>query len=376
MDVLEWAKNYQGPKFHAILTDPPYNLDSIKKRFGRENSKPAKEGRDGAFTRIGRGFMGKAWDTDVAFDPEVWYAIGEHLYPGAFGLAYMGSRTYHRCAVAIEEAGFIIHPMIGWIQAQGLPKATRVDIQVDKREGVESERVPAAGRWSDSESETYHWNKGTGYGVGKYMKKVATSDLGKEWEGYMYGLQSLKPCLEPIIMFQKPYENTPVDDMLDSGAGALNIEATKFSVGREIITNRFTNGMKPFGNAVGEEYASSVSDLLYPANVILYGDVGEPFENFFYNAKVTKKEKNLGLDEPNMHPTVKPIQLNKYLALLLLPPSIYAPRRLLVPFAGTASEMIGGLQAGWDEIVGIELEKESAIVARKRIEYWSNDAQA
>jgi site-specific DNA-methyltransferase (adenine-specific) len=77
-----------------------------------------------------------------------------------------------------------------------------------------------------------------------------------------------------------------------------------------------------------------------------------------------------------MHPTVKPIQLNKYLALLLLPPSIYAPRRLLVPFAGTASEMIGGLQAGWDEIVGIELEKESAVVARKRIEYWSNDAQA
>lgn len=116
-DVIEWANGYSGEKFHACLCDPPYHLTSIVERFGKNGSVPAKD-RDGVFQRSSKGFMGKEWDGgDIAFDPETWAALGEHLLPGALGMAFASSRGWHRMAVAIEDAGMIIHPSIfGWVQ--------------------------------------------------------------------------------------------------------------------------------------------------------------------------------------------------------------------------------------------------------------------
>jgi DNA modification methylase len=113
-------------------------------------------------------------------------------------------------------------------------------------------------------------------------------------------------------------------------------------------------------------------DKLYPANVVLSGEDGF-LENYFYCAKASKKEKDLGLEEHNLHPTIKPIKLIEYLATLLLPPQAYSPRKLLVPFAGTGSEMIGALKSGWDYVEGVELEKDSAEVGAKRLAYWVKD---
>jgi site-specific DNA-methyltransferase (adenine-specific) len=368
-DIRKWVENQEN-RFHAVLTDPPYNLDTIKKRFGKKGSAPAKHGRDGAFARVGKGFMGKEWDTDVAFDPNLWHSIGKLLYPGAFGLAFI-SRNYHKLAMAIEEAGFIIHPIIGWIQSQGFPKATKIDTQVDKRIGVYDQRN-VVGRVQSSPVKRVAMHDGW-----KHNPEVtgAVSALGKAWEGWRYGLQSLKPAMEPIIMFQKPYENKPVDDITRYGAGALNIEGTKFESGREIVTNRFKDGMKPFGNGAGHAYEGSVNTKLYPANVIIDEGVGEPFSNFFYQAKANQKERNAGLDEKNEHPTIKPIDLIKYLATLLLPPDQYAPRRLLVPFSGAGSEMIGSLLAGWDYVEGVEIEKPSYEMAIKRINHWMENGK-
>lgn len=185
-DILSFCRHYQGEPFHALFCDPPYHLTSIVERFGKPGSAPAKEGDDGLFQRASRGFMGKEWDGgDIAFRPETWEAIGNLLYPGAFGMAFGGSRTAHRMAVAIEDAGFIIHPMMGWAYASGFPKATRV--------------------------------KGR-----------------KEFEGHRYGTQALKPALEPIIVFQKPYEGRPIDNIVESGAGALNIDAGRIGVDKDI----------------------------------------------------------------------------------------------------------------------------------------------
>ena len=133
-DAVEWAKNYQKGKFHALLCDAPYHLTSIVKRFGKKNSAPAKEGTDGVFRRASSGFMGQQWDGgDLAFRPETWEAFGEVLYPGAFGMAFSASRNWHRMAVAIEDAGFILHPTIFlWAQGQGFPKATNISKQLDK----------------------------------------------------------------------------------------------------------------------------------------------------------------------------------------------------------------------------------------------------
>ena len=112
-DVVEWAKHYDKPKFHALLCDPPYHLTTIVKRFGKKGSAPAKYGTDGVFSRASKGFMGQTWDGgDIAFEPETWTAFLPLLHDGAFGMAFSASRNWHRLAVAIEDAGYIIHPTI------------------------------------------------------------------------------------------------------------------------------------------------------------------------------------------------------------------------------------------------------------------------
>jgi site-specific DNA-methyltransferase (adenine-specific) len=132
-DVIKWAREYQKGKFHALISDAPYHLTSITKRFGKNGSAPAKFGSDGAFQRASKGFMGTQWDGgDIAFRPDTWSALGEHLFPGAFGMVFSASRNWHRLAVAIEDAGFIIHPTIFlWNYSQGFPKATNIIKQLD-----------------------------------------------------------------------------------------------------------------------------------------------------------------------------------------------------------------------------------------------------
>ena len=423
-DVIEWAREYNKGKFHALISDTPYHLQSIVKRFGKKGSAPAKHGTDGVFSRSSKGFMGQTWDGgDIAFQPDTWSALGEHLYPGAFGMCFSASRNWHRLAVAIEDAGFIIHPTIfGWLNGQGFPKATSIHKQLNKKESEDAEM----------------------------------------WEGHRYGLQALKPAMEPIIVFQKPYEGKPLDNIVGTGAGAINIDGGRIGLdgggthcnnrdefgnclghnnaGRStsgqtvhakiepIKINRFTNGAKPWGDAKGEEFdTESTMQGRWPANFILSESVAERLDSqsgnlvsgipsgkkkagtgyhenfgeidvtgfgdnggasrFFYNVqeqideadpiyycgKVSPKERNAGIDDERCnHPTMKPVALAKYLATLLLPPIEYAPRRILIPFSGVGSEMIGAMQAGWEQICGIEFDTENSYVdiAQKRMEYW------
>lgn len=388
-DVLEWAKEYSKGKFHALLSDPPYHLQSpssksgsqpgIESPFGRHNQGNGK-----------KGFMGQTWDGgDIAFRPETWAALGEHLFDGAFGMAFSASRNWHRLAVAIEDAGFIIHPTIfGWLNGQGFPKATNIAKQLDD---------------------------------------------GKIWEGHRYGLQALKPAIEPIIVFQKPYGSRPIDDIVSTGAGALNIDAGRISLSNGDDKRLGGNGTwrtdnmakSDYGEYAGENIASSPlgrwpsnflldestaeqldlqagehptgeihrrkgmgyhgSDIIQNSIITSGGDSGGA-SRFFYNvsnqideadpiyycSKVSKKERNAGLEDRNPHPTLKPVDLSIYLAKLLLPPDEYAPRRILVPFSGVGSEMIGCAKAGWEHIVGIEFDKENDYIeiAEKRIEHW------
>jgi site-specific DNA-methyltransferase (adenine-specific) len=392
-DAVAWAKNYTGEPFHALLTDAPYHLTSIVKRFGKKGSAPAQFGKDGVFSRASKGFMGTQWDGgDLAFRPETWEAFGKVLHPGAFGMAFSASRNWHRMAVAIEDAGFVLHPTIFlWAYGSGFPKATRV--------------------------------KGH-----------------EEFDGHRYGLQALKPAVEPIIVFQKPYEGKPVENIVRTGAGALNIDGGRIPTnGENVIINRFGDGMKPFGNGAGHEYETeSTQQGRWPANFILttnsaerldaqsgitkstmrindhdeyHGGVHEGYKRknkssfthkiegqirtydgeggasrFFYQvaaqldesdpvyycAKTSVKERNAGLEEKNIHPTLKPIDLCRYLATLLLPPVEYSPRRVFVPFSGSGSEMIGCGLAGWEEVVGVEFDTENGYVdiAKKRLEHW------
>jgi hypothetical protein len=183
-DVLEWAAGYEGEKFHALLTDSPYSLH----------------------------FMGKSWDKDIAFQSETWEALTEHLHPGAFGMSFASARGWHRLAVAIEDAGLIIHPsifMLGWIQSQGFPKASRVKVN-----GKEP----------------------------------------KEWSGHRYGLQAMKPSLEPIIVFQKPYAGKPVESIVSTGAGALWIDGGRVATGENLNGGAYSGNTPKLIKQIYGEY--------------------------------------------------------------------------------------------------------------------------
>jgi DNA modification methylase len=132
-NIKEWAANYDGEPFDAILCDPPYEL----------------------------GFMGKSWDSSgIAFDTEMWVDLFRHIKPGGHLLAFSGSRTYHRMAVAIEDAGFEIRDMIEYIYGSGFPKSTNIYKQLKKQCNcgnmeVYENRVQQVGSSREQEAEYY-----------------------------------------------------------------------------------------------------------------------------------------------------------------------------------------------------------------------------
>ena len=115
-DCLDVLKTLPENSVDSVVTDPPYGLVSIQKRFGKENSAPAQQGKDGSFARLSGGFMGKQWDgTGIENNVSMWSEVLRVLKPGGHLLSFSGTRTYHRMAVAIEDAGFEVRDMIEWV---------------------------------------------------------------------------------------------------------------------------------------------------------------------------------------------------------------------------------------------------------------------
>lgn len=407
-DIKQWAKKYTGEPFDGILCDPPYEL----------------------------GFMGKSWDSSgIAFDTEMWADLFKLVKPGGHLLAFSGSRTYHRMAVAIEDAGFEIRDMIEWVYGSGFPKSLNIGKAVDKIQGNEREVVLDELRAKRLKNQTGNYESPNG------MKSVNRNpNLSKgnsPYEGYG---TALKPAHEPCVLARKPLEKgmTVANNVLKHGTGGLNIDGTR--VGTTTKTN--SNGKRSTygGNALLESKTHNAVTTehnygRFPANLIhdgsdevvgLFPDTGKStggrignkgsmintmgnaYEKgdpgfgdsgsaarFFYCAKASKSERNAGLEEfdgkeapykygsikksegrtgintpqSNYHPTVKPLSLTKYLATLIKPPT---GGRLLVPFSGSGSEMIGALQAGWEYVEGIELTEEYIPIAEARIKHWLN----
>lgn len=460
-DVLHWAATYDGPPFHALLSDPPYHLTDPKTgrqmTVGGATMDVRPKGGASPFAGSIRGFMGKEWDGgDIAFRPETWAAIAAHLLPGAFGMVFASSRGWHRLACAIEDAGMVIHPTIFcWQQNQGFPKATNIHLQHEKTLCEQRD-----------DKKWYYLDDGEPIRT----KPPFRHPEADKWYGHRYGLQALKPTVEPIIVFQVPYAGKPVECITATGAGALNIDGGRVGIDeveRNIIDNRSGKGWgtnqcafggrddgrfesHPAGrwpaNFILDEAAAAALDeqsgtldsggpsrkpsghyLCRDTNSSMFGtdredgrartahnDTGGASRFFItvreqldaadpvrYVAKASRRERDAGLGEfgvdktertlndgwarleskagtnrhgainpHNPHPTVKPITLMRYLATLLLPPAEYAPRRIVVPFAGVGSEMIGAALAGWEDVVGIEREAEYAKIGRARLAHW------
>lgn len=456
-NIKEWAANYDGELFDGILCDPPYHLVSIAKRFGGESARntPAMNTKEGGvFARKAAGFMGKEWDgvdengVGIAQDPEMWALLFKLLKPGGHLLAFSGSRTYHRMAVAIEDAGFEIRDQLIWMYGSGFPKSLNIGKAVDKIQGNEREITgdnpnfrPVSGK------EGYLGQSNFRQTDGMSVQTKGTS----EWEGYG---TALKPAIEPIILARKPISEKNIAlNVLKHGTGGLNIDGTRITsqdnLGRKNNVSPYSNdrtwsvsktppqdntdnppiGRFPanlihdgsdeveavFPQTGGGKYSkqsrkrkgfmlSGSEDNVQEANAPdQYGDSGSA-SRYFYCAKSSKRERNAGLDNmpdmpmamsnqakaelkrgntdfaghkegdwngvkmlKNHHPTVKPLSLTKYLATLIKPPT---GGRLLVPFSGSGSEMIGALQAGWEYVEGVELTEEYIPIAEARIKHW------
>ena len=379
----------------SIVTDPPYHLTSTVDRFGKEGSAAPKD-KDGLYNRIDRGFMGQEWDGgDIAFRKETWELCFKVLKPGGHLLAFSGSRTYHRMAVAIEDAGFDIRDQIMWLYGSGFPKSHNIGKAVDKKLGNERKKT--------GETKT-HSNKGmpqaekrTAIGAGAFGQEVEEDiTVGTtEWEGWG---TALKPAHEPLVLARKPLsEKSVVDNVLKHRTGAINIDGCrvegndakypdsnpdfrdqgrqskenmgidKLSFGQTenvkrkkvVRKSRDENSVWTDDNsgmkAEGSEYADADPRGRFPSNVMHDGSdsIKELFEDkirYFYCAKTSKAEKNQGLnnfetkkmgmsggaqskgegydkgqgiglnkviERKNIHPTVKPIKLMKYLCCLL-----------------------------------------------------------
>ena len=176
-----------GVQVDSVVTDPPYHLTSIVKRFGKENSAPAQFGTDGAYARASKGFMGKEWDGgDIAFRPETWELALKLLKPGGHLLAFSASRNYHRMAVAIEDAGFEIRDQMMWLYGSGFPKSLNIGKAVDKKQGNDREVLGT--------KITNVGMQGNNFKRGSESGEVEVTKGNTEWEGWG---TALKPAHEP-----------------------------------------------------------------------------------------------------------------------------------------------------------------------------------
>ena len=192
--------------------------------------------------------------------------------------------------------------------------------------------------------------------------------INNEWEGYG---TSLKPAYEPIIMAMKPVDKNYVDNALNHGVAGINIDASR--VGNEVMSYDGFNANHPYPSTrfadrstytpIDPEDMNREVTGRFPANLIHDGE-DEDLNRFFYVPKPSAKERNEG--GKNTHPTVKPIALCEYLAKMILPPNEH---KLLVPFSGSGSEVIGALNVGWKDVTGIEISEEFVEIAKARIEY-------
>ena len=335
LDVLATLRD---DSIDSIVTDPPYGLS----------------------------FMGRKWDYDVP-SVDIWVECLRVLKPGGHLLAFAGTRTQHRMAVNIEDAGFDIRDLIAWVYGSGFPKSLDVSKAIDKAAGAEREVVgEKGGRYASPKQDfrggKHHAASGVGSAMFNQITAPATPEA-QQWDGWG---TALKPALEPITVARKPFKGTVANNVLTHGTGALNIDECRVE-GRERTNYGLKNSTRRQGNTYGEPTASADFDASkgrWPANLIhdgsdevteLTGDAAR----FFYVPKCNKKDREDG----NSHPTVKPTDLMAYLCRLVTPPEGI----VLDPFMGSGSTGKAAVREGFS-FIGIEREEEYVAIALKRLQ--------
>ena len=386
-DCLEVMDKMEKCSVDSIVTDPPYHLTSIVKRFGKEDAAPAQFGTDGAFARASKGFMGKEWDGgDIAFKANTWRKCFELLKPGGHLIAFSGSRTYHRMAVAIEDAGFEIRDQCIWLYGSGFPKSHNIGKQIDKIQGNEREVVGTIHRGSVQDAI----EKGVGYTADPANKNnkaifgYGTETVTKgnsEWEGWG---TALKPAHEPMVLARKLLsEKSVADNVIKYRTGAINIDECRirckpsdnivrpdrtdkqaynfFRGGNENVTNVRQSADDPgMSEQEFNDRGRFPSNVMHDDSCVVEDVFPDDSSKYFYTAKTNQAERNAGAN--NTHPTVKPVELMRYLIRLITPKGGV----VLDPFMGSGSTGMGAREEDF-KFIGIEKESEYYEIAKARI---------
>ena len=267
----------------SIVTDPPYEL----------------------------GFMGRSWDsTGIAFQKETWELCFKVLKPGGHLLAFSGSRTYHRMAVAIEDAGFEIRDQVMWLYGSGFPKSHNIGKAVDKKLG--NERIKTGETKTHSNKGMPQAEKRTAIGAGAFGQEVEEDiTVGTtEWEGWG---TALKPAHEPLVLARKPLsEKSVVDNVLKHRTGAINIDGCRVEGNdakypdtnpdfRDVAKKAMAQGGQDklnFNQITGAERKEIEENNFgrYPANV-MHGGLQEDWARYYYCPKTSKSERHSNLDD-------------------------------------------------------------------------------
>ncbi|WP_100460804.1 DNA-methyltransferase [Mycobacteroides abscessus] len=397
------ARMFPDNSVDAVITDPPYGIAFMGKAwdqpgaFGseRRNGSPQRTQREGLAMDAGRYDLSPAamlnfqrWSTAWATE------CLRILKPGGHLLAFGGSRTWHRLAAAIEDAGFEIRDSIAWLYGSGFPKSLDVSKAIDKAAGAEREVVGTHHRHGGGSAVSGSMSGPLGTESELPLTAPAT-DGAKQWQGWG---TALKPSFEPIVVARKPLAGTVAANVLEHGTGALNIDACRIPTGDKLGGGSTTRGQRmkdgwhrPWmddpdmvaANAERSRASVARSEELgrWPTNVVLdehqaealdrrtgvlhsgtmragterqpraggtiygadtrtfaaadtYGDSGGAsrfFPVFRYEAKAPTSER------PNadgvQHPTVKPLDLMRWLVRLVTPVGAV----VLEPFAGSGT---------------------------------------
>ena len=415
-DCAEVMASMGDNSVDAIVTDPPYGLSFMNKEwdsFGTDTRQPGDEHYWVPDNPYGRQKVRYGWNQDksklaqsmVAFQKSMTPIFAEALRvakPGAHLLCFGGTRTFHRMACAIEDAGWEIRDCIMWVYGSGFPHSMDVAKAIDKASGYVGEVIGE--RTVDVGMQGGHMHAGRKQQQQQQQVR-ALSDQAKQWDGWG---TCLKPAWEPIIVARKQLDGTVANNVLKWGVGALNIDACRVPIeqGDDVFAKNPHTHSKGKDSGIYGTYKEQQGNWSgdkgrFPANVVhdgsqmvleLFPDTGKssggggvkaPGKNgiygsysgheypqqlgmgdsgsaarFFYCAKASKKDRGDG----NSHPTVKPIALMEWLVKLVTPQGGV----VLDPFAGSGTTLVACERLGFDSI-GIEREAEYVEIIKRRL---------
>lgn len=381
-ECLETMRDMADCSVDAIVTDPPYGLAFMgakwdtfgrPKPYGNDSMEVRREKalayadehkgapRYGNGHGTGRMTAVQALDFQTSMTPIFAEALRVSKC-GAYILCFGGTRTFHRVACAIEDAGWEIRDTIMWVYGSGFPKSMDVGKAIDKALGAKREKVPnPLARQQTAQHGTVALGDKNAV---EYIYPEPVTEQAREWDGWG---TCLKPAWEPIIVARKPLDGTVVHNVMEHGVGALNIDGCRLetlSDGPHSTPRSNFGGRRNSMAGPMDRTGYDGSKGRFPANLVhdgsqeATGGLPDGAERYFYCAKASKRDRGEGND----HPTVKPTALMRWLVRLVCPTG----GTVLDPFMGSGSTGVAAAVEGMG-FVGIDMDSHYCEIAGKRI---------